>query len=84
MISNGAKHIATISRSGLNRPEAEAAVKAAKASDATLRVFKGDACDRASISQVLSTLCEERPIKGVINLAMVLGDAPMESMTGEE
>ena len=33
---------------------------------------------------IISDLRQKGPIKGVINLAMVLGDAPMATMTGEK
>lgn len=49
----------------------------------SIRVIKADACDREAISTNLAKTREERSIKGIINPAMVLGDAPMESMTGE-
>lgn len=84
MVAKGAKHIATISRGGLDRAEAKAAVDALEASGAMIRIFKADACDRTATSDILAALRAERPIKGIINLAMMLGDGPMESMTGEE
>lgn len=84
MIENGAKYITAISRSGAGTPEAKDAMSAMNASGASLRCIKADACDRKAVSEIVSKLRSERPIKGVINLAMVLGDAPMATMTAEE
>ncbi|CAF9930981.1 MAG: hypothetical protein ALECFALPRED_004772 [Alectoria fallacina] len=84
MIENGAKYITTISRSGAGTPEAKDAMSAMNSSGASLRCIKADACDRKAVSEIVSKLRSERPIKGVINLAMVLGDAPMATMSAEE
>ena len=84
MIENGAKHITAISRSGAGTPEARNAVSAMNASSASVQCIKADACDRKAIAEILSKLRSEYPIKGIINLAMVLGDAPMATMTAEE
>lgn len=84
MIENGAKHITAISRSGTGTPEARDTISAMETSGASIQCIKADACDRGAISEILSKLRDERPIKGIINLAMVLGDAPMADMTAEE
>ena len=84
MIENGARHITVISRSGAGTLEARNAVSAMNSSGASIQCIKADACDRKAISKSFSQLRVERPIRGVINLAMVLGDAPMATMTAEE
>ena len=84
MIENGAKHITAISRSGAGTLEARDALSAMNAYGSFVQCIKADACDRKAISELISKLRSERPIKGVINLAMVLGDAPMATMTAEE
>lgn len=84
MIENGAKHITAISRSGADTLEVRDAMSAMNSSGSSIKCIKADACDRKAISEILSTLRSERPVKGVINLAMVLGDAPMATMTAEE
>ena len=83
MIENGAKHITVISRSGAGTRDARGAVSAMEASGASIQCIKADACDRKAISETLSQIRSKGPIKGIINLAMVLGDAPMASMTAE-
>lgn len=84
MVEHGAQNLVAISRSGLSSPEAHETQAAITALGASLQVFAADACDRERMQSVLASLRLEAPIKGVINLAMILGDAPMVSMTGEE
>lgn len=54
------------------------------ASGASNQCIKADACDRKAIFETLCNIRNERCIKGIINLAMVLGDAPMAIMTPED
>ena len=84
MVARGARRLNVISRSGLTSPEAKSTHAEITRTGASLSVFRADACDRASVHSILSTIRSTSPIKGVINLAMILGDAPMKSMTGEE
>ena len=84
MVEHGAHNLVTISRSGLASPEAHELQNAITALGASLQVFKVDACDRFAMDSILNQLRIIAPIKGIVNLAMVLGDAPMASMTGEE
>ena len=84
MVENGAKHIIVISRSGAGTLEARDTMSSMNASGASIQCIKSDACDRKAISEILSSLRRKRPIKGVINLAMVLAGAPMATMTAGE
>ena len=84
MIENGARHITVVSRGGAGTQECSDAISAMKSSGASIQSIKADACDREAISEIFCKLRDECPIRGVINLAMVLGDAPMSTMTPEE
>ncbi|KAL8909781.1 MAG: hypothetical protein Q9171_004900, partial [Xanthocarpia ochracea] len=85
LVDHGATSIYAISRSGISSPEAQELYDRLNSKrGVSLEVVKADACDRASISRIFSTIRAREPIKGVINMAMLLGDAPMASMTGEE
>lgn len=84
MIENGARQITVVSRSGAGTQESRDAIFAMKSSGASIQCIKADACDRKAISEIFCRLRNECPIGGVINLAMVLGDAPMSTMTPEE
>ena len=84
MVAHGARHLNVISRSGLTSPEAKSTHAEITRTGASMSVFPADACNRAIVHSTLSTIRSTGPIKGVINLAMILGDAPMASMTGDE
>ena len=84
MVENGAMHLTIICRSGIKDQGIERAIEALKSAGASLRIIRADACDREALARSLTQVREERPIKGVINLAMMLGDSPMATMTGEE
>ena len=84
MIENGARHMTVVSRSGAGTQESRDAISAMKSSGASIQCIKADACHRKAISEILCRLRNERHIRGVINLAMMLGDAPMSTMTPEE
>ena len=84
MIENGARHMTVVSRSGAGTQESRDAISAMQSYGASVQCIKADACDRKAISEIFCGLRNERPIGGVINLAMVLGDAPLSTMTPEE
>ena len=84
MSEKGARHITVISRSGASTQESRDALSAMNTSGICVQSVKADACDRQAVSSILSRLRRELPIRGIINLAMVLGDAPMTTMTAEE
>ena len=84
MVEYGAKHITILSRSGLKTPEAKETVAKLRASGGSITVNEADARDAPQIEQAFSHTRERRPIKGVIHLAMLLADAPMATMTGDE
>ena len=84
MIENGARQITVLSRSGAGTQESRDTISAMKSSGASIQCIKADACDRKAISEIFCELRKEYPIGGVINLAMVLADAPMSTMTPGE
>ncbi|KAL8887286.1 MAG: hypothetical protein Q9192_006350 [Flavoplaca navasiana] len=85
LVEHGVISLYAISRSGLTSPEAQSLYNNLNSKPGiTLQVIQADACNRPQISSILSSIRAKEPIKGIINMAMVLGDAPMASMTGEE
>ncbi|MCJ1473023.1 hypothetical protein MMC13_001672 [Lambiella insularis] len=85
MVDNGAKRIVAISRSGVKSDEAKQTYEELNALDVSFEVLKADACDRKEMSEALATIRKTSPIspiKGVMNMAMLLGDAPMADMEG--
>jgi len=85
LVSNGARNLCFISRSGAASPKAIETVQALEAQGINVRVYK---CDVASSSAVEKTLkaCAEvlPPIKGCIQCAMVLRDTLFEKMTYQQ
>ncbi|KAL8727428.1 MAG: hypothetical protein Q9181_005715 [Wetmoreana brouardii] len=85
LVDHGTITLYAISRSGIASPEAQQLYENLNSiPGVTFQVIKADACDRDSMSSILSDIRSEHSIIGVINMAMVLGDAPMASMTGEQ
>lgn len=84
-VASGARHIAFISRSGNNKPEAKNVVDQLTARGANVKVYRSDVADEASFLAAMKRCSEELPpIKGVIQMAMVLRDVLLEKMTYEE
>ncbi|KAI9776179.1 MAG: hypothetical protein M1835_005595 [Candelina submexicana] len=84
MVANGAKKLFVISRSGLNSGAAKEAFATINASGASMEVIRADACDQKAMTVALNRIRETCLIKGVINMAMLLGDAPLADLTGEQ
>lgn len=78
-VACGARNIAFISRSGGDTPEAQALVE--ELSFARVKAFKGDVTDAASFRGAMDQ-CERElpPVKGVVQMAMVLRDTVFETM----
>lgn len=81
MLPHGAKTLITISRSGINSPETYTIINT---STVSLQVIKADAIDSPAMTAPFHKIRTCIPIKGITNMAMILDDAPMASMTGEE
>ena len=82
MVENGAKRIVAISRSGINSDEARQTWQEINATGIPFDVIRADACDRQAIREALCAIRKTSAIKGIINMAMLLGDAPMAVMEG--
>lgn len=84
MVQNGAKNLVVMSRSGTKSAEAETAAAELIASGANLNVVKADACNKEAIAAAFASVRQQGRIRGVVNMAMVLADASMAHMTGEQ
>lgn len=82
LVSSGARYLAFLSRSGENKPEAKAVVDELVALGAHVKVFCGDVADEGSFLAVMEQ-CSQLlpPIKGVVQMAMVLRDVVLENMS---
>ncbi|KAM3425700.1 hypothetical protein BST61_g7637 [Cercospora zeina] len=84
-VACGAKHIAFVSRSGDASPDAQASLDALGRAGATARAFRADIADRASFAAAMAA-CEAElpPVRGVVQMAMVLRDVVFEKMSFAE
>lgn len=81
-VASGARNIAFVSRSGGETPEAQALIQ--ELSVARVRAFKGDVTETASFRAAMDQCGRELPpIRGVVQMAMVLRDTVFENMTHE-
>lgn len=83
MVENGVTRLSVISRNGLKSDETRETHAAIDDTNASLEVIKADASDRVAMQNALAQIRRTPQIKGVLNLAMVLGDSQFASMTGE-
>lgn len=72
MMKKGARNFAFLSRSGADSQQASLLVEQLRAAGATVQVFRGDAGVKTDLEAALGDIPVERPVRGVINAAMVL------------
>ncbi|KAK6541942.1 hypothetical protein TWF694_007715 [Orbilia ellipsospora] len=87
MAVNGARRIFCISRSGSSSTESQQQIDGINREYGvnTVVAVKADGCNRQAMSDALSTIRGSiGRFGGVINMAMVLGDAPMLSMNSNQ
>lgn len=81
-VASGARNLAFLSRSGDDKPEAQTTVTGLKALGVRVEVLRGDVADPKSFSDAME-LCPASlpPVRGVVHMAIVLGDALVENMS---
>ncbi|KAJ5087235.1 polyketide synthase [Penicillium angulare] len=85
LVSNGARNIACISRSGNDSPLAPALRQELSDKGVRVEIYACDVSDERGMKRVLSQCAEEMPpIRGVVQSAVVLNDALFENMTLEQ
>ena len=84
MVNKGARHLVTLSRSGLDSVDAGPTVAAVQKLGAEIRVYKGDACNAEMVSQVMMEVRKHRPIRGCLNMVLVLDNSPFMTMKGSQ
>ncbi|KAK2051610.1 beta-ketoacyl synthase domain-containing protein [Colletotrichum caudatum] len=83
LVDSGARNVAFISRSGDTQPSAKAALAAISASapGTQARAYAADVSDKASLADALARCgAELPPVRGVVQMAMVLRDGVFEQM----
>lgn len=84
LATQGVKRIVTISRSGLTSPAAISFQETLRTLPTTLTILQADVRDPTNLSTALNQARKIGPIKGVLNLATLLSDAPLTTMTPQE
>lgn len=83
LVSNGVKHLAFLSRSGVASKQAAAFIEELKQEGADARVYRADICDETSLEDVIKrqVAVDMPPIRGVFQCAAVVKDAVFDNMT---
>lgn len=85
LVASGARNIAFLSRSGDTTPQAKAIVDELAAGGVRVKAYRGDIANCASFITAMTQCSEDLPpIKGVIQMAMVLRDIVFEKMSYDE
>ena len=84
MVANGARHLVTISRSGLDSLDAYPTVQTIQKLGGDIQVYKADACDAEAVNEVLAKVRAQRPIRGCLNMVLVLDNSPFLTMAGAQ
>ncbi|KAL7947193.1 putative polyketide synthase [Trichoderma barbatum] len=86
LVSNGARHLAFISRSGAASDAAKAFLKDLQSKGVDARAYAIDICDKSELDSLIkdTITLEMPPIRGVIQCAAVLRDSIFNNMTFED
>ncbi|KAL8669472.1 MAG: hypothetical protein Q9168_005934, partial [Polycauliona sp. 1 TL-2023] len=82
MVQRGARHLIYLSRTGANKPEAQLSLEDLRAHGVDAKVQIGDVLNLQDVKDAVAA--SDRPVKGVIQGALVLNDGLFESMTLEK
>ncbi|KAF2096874.1 reducing polyketide synthase [Rhizodiscina lignyota] len=84
-VASGARNIAFLSRSGDTTPQAKAVLDELSGQGILVKAYRGDIADETSFFAAMEQCSQQLPpIKGVIQMAMVLRDIVFEKMSYEE
>ncbi|WP_282792636.1 type I polyketide synthase [Streptomyces sp. CC224B] len=84
LAARGVRHLALVSRRGIEAPDAPGLVRELAALGATAQVHAADVTDRAALSRVFRQARDAgRPVRGVVHAVMHLDDAPLAELDAE-
>jgi acyl transferase domain-containing protein/acyl carrier protein len=84
LVDHGARNLIVVSRSGASSDDARAAVENLRSNGVTVADLAADVSDQQQLSGALRSVAGKMPpIRGVMHLAMVMDDAPIQQMTPE-
>lgn len=80
---HGAGQLVLVSRRGAETPGAEAVRQELEALGARVRIVACDVADRAAVAQMLASLADLPPLKGIFHAAMVIDDALLGNLDAQ-
>ncbi|OLN81058.1 Lovastatin diketide synthase LovF 20 [Colletotrichum chlorophyti] len=86
LFNSGARNLAFISRSGASKGDSRTLLDELSQRGAFVKAYRADVADATSLRSALASSCLQDlpPIKGVLQLAMLLSDSPFETMTHDQ
>jgi aryl carrier-like protein len=84
MVQNGARNLTFLTRGGGNRPQDQGFVDELKSMGCTVKLERGDVTDADNVLMAVDASNELAPLKGVMQLSMVLRDKAFERMSLED
>ncbi|KAK1979528.1 fatty acid synthase [Colletotrichum cereale] len=84
MMRNGARNFCFLSRSGADAKRAAALVSDLEAAGADVLIVRGDASVPGDVQRAVASIPADRPLRGVVQAAMVLRDGMFHSMSFED
>ncbi|WP_042176711.1 type I polyketide synthase [Streptomyces sp. NBRC 110035] len=84
LADRGARHLALLSRRGVQAPEAAGLMADLERAGTTVRVYGADVTEPEAVEAVIAEADQlRRPVRGVVHAAMHLDDAPLSDLTAE-
>ncbi|UKZ55353.1 Type I Iterative PKS [Trichoderma virens] len=86
LVSNGARHLAFISRSGASSDASKAFIEDLRSRGVDARAYAVDICDKSELDSLIKDVIalDKPPIRGVFQCAAVLRDSVFNNMTFED
>nr|APX43987.1 polyketide synthase [Pestalotiopsis microspora] len=84
MIENGARNVVVLGRSGASGPEVQKLLAAYQNTDVCVRALACDVGSKEELSQVLNSIRDLPPVRGVVHSALLLSDKLFENATFED
>jgi acyl transferase domain-containing protein/NADPH:quinone reductase-like Zn-dependent oxidoreductase/acyl carrier protein len=81
LVERGARHVALVSRRGMEAPGAAAQIEALRGQSVNAHAFACDVADRKGVAALLDVIaCSMPALRGVVHAAMVLDDALLANL----
>jgi acyl transferase domain-containing protein/NADPH:quinone reductase-like Zn-dependent oxidoreductase/acyl carrier protein len=81
---HGVRHLLLASRHGITAPRTQGLRDELSMLGCEAEIVACDVCDRGQLEQLLSSIPDERPLRGVIHMAGMLSDGVIETLAPEQ